>query len=64
MKLMVKRQVSCGEYECEGDCEKEPEWLLCKGNQSACKANCPKRVRETEIIRAGSKARHKHREVG
>ena len=47
----------CGENDCEGDCEKDPECLLCKGNHAVWEAVCPKRVREAEIIRVRSKKR-------
>ena len=48
---------TCGENDCEGDCEKDPECLLCKGNHAEWEANCPKRVKEVEIIRVRSKRR-------
>lgn len=44
----------CDKNECERDCEKEPEYLLCKGNHAA---KCPKRIMETEIISARFKKR-------
>ena len=44
----------CGENECEGDCENDPECLLCEGYHASCEVNCPKRGRKAEIIRVRS----------
>lgn len=40
------------------------ECLLCKGNHAARKTYCPKRVRETEIVKVRCKKRHTCEEVG
>ena len=53
----------CGENDCEGDCEKDPESSLQRESCSR-EDNCPERVREAEIIRVRSKKRLKHDEEG
>lgn len=52
----------CEENDCEGHCEKDPEYHLCKENHAAGEAGCPKRYKKKIWVR--SKERLQHEEVG
>ena len=49
---------NCGENECEEECEKESECLLCK-DHAAWEDSCPQRVKEKDIIKARSRKKRK-----